>query len=67
MTKGRGAQKHNRGSGRGSQSGRLKKDSLHIISSRSVPKYAPTHIEGMMEETAGLMERLRNKLRRKKR
>lgn len=54
--------------GGGTQSGRLKKDSMNIISSRgSRPKYSPVNLEGVMGETATLLERLRKRFRRKQR
>ncbi len=54
--------------GGGTQSGRLKKDSMQIISSRvDRPKYSPVDLEGVMDETATLLEKLRKRFRRKQR
>lgn len=54
--------------GGGTQSGGLKKDSMQVISSRgSKPKYSPVNLEGVMGETATLLEKLRKRFRRKQR
>lgn len=54
--------------GNGTQSGRLKKDSMRIMSSRADrPKYSPVNLEGVMGETATLLEKLRKRFRRKQR
>lgn len=72
MTKGRGsneARSNRRLSDRhggGSQSGRLAKDSLKIMSDRVRPKYFPTNIEGVIKETDSFRDRLRKRFRRKK-
>ena len=73
MTKGRGSNEARTNRrlrdrhGGGSQSGRLNKDSLQIMSSRKLPKYAPKNIQGVLDETATLRERLRKRFRRKNR
>ncbi len=73
MPKGRGSNEariNRRLAGRhhvGTQSGRLARDSMHTMTSRSRPKFSPANIEGVMSETATLLDKLRERFRRKQR
>ena len=68
MPKGRGANssRSTHSHSRGSQAGNLTKGSKQILSSRAIqPKYAPTNHQGILDETASLLERLRKRFRRR--
>ena len=70
MPKGRGANssRSTHSHSRGSQAGNLIKDSMQILSSRATqPKYAPINQQGILDETASFLERLRKRLRRRHR
>lgn len=69
MPKGRGANSSRamRPHSRGSQAGNLRKYSMKTLSSRSKPKFAPVNVEGVMKETATLLDKLRKRFRRKAR